>query len=307
MPAQLMNTKEVAAYLQLNEKKIYALAREGRIPAVRLTGKWLFPREELDAWLAAKARGSVASPEGGAPPKAGAAAGGAIVVAGSDDPLLRDLLRSLGRRPEMGLVAFAELGSAEGVRAAAAGQADLAGCHLSEEGEFNLPFLPRLAPGLRGRVVTVAHRRQGLLVAPGNPLRLRGVGDLGRPGVRIVNRQPGAGTRLLLDRELARAGIDPGSIPGYGDEVSAHLDVAVRIFRREADAGLACETAARMMGLGFVPVCEERYDLIVPEASAGRPGVASLMAALRSADFRRRAEALSGYDPREAGVVQAEL
>ncbi len=295
MPGQMLSTREVAAYLGLNEKKVYALARAGRVPAVRLTGKWLFPKAALDEWMEGRAREAVA----GRPP--------AAVLAGSDDPLLREVLRDLNRRPEVGLLAFAEVGSAEGVRAAAGGLADLACCHLAEGGEFNLPFLPRLAPGLHGAVVTVAHRRQGLLAAPGNPLNLRSVADLGREGVRIVNRQPGAGTRLLLDAELARAGLDPERIAGYREEVATHVEVAVRVLRGEADAGLACESAARMTGAEFIPLCEERFDLIVPREAAGRPGAAALLKALRSPAFRRRAGAMAGYDPRESGAVQAEF
>lgn len=305
MSERMLNTKEVAEYLQLNEKKVYTLARAGRIPAVRLTGKWLFPKDALDAWLSEQAHGSVAAAEEVRP--RGVSRPGAMVVAGSDDPLLRDLLRELSLRPENSLYAFAEVGSAQGMRTAASSQADLACSHLMEEGEFNLPFLPRLAPGLHGRVVTVARRRQGLLTAPGNPRGFRRVADLGREGVCIVNRQPGAGTRVLLDAELTRAGLDPGTIAGYDQEVSTHVEVAARVLRGDADAGLACETAARMLGVEFVPLCEERFDLIIPKDSERLPGTSALVGALRSPAFRRKAAALGGYLTEESGAVQADF
>lgn len=303
MAGRMLSTREAAEFLGLNEKKIYSLARAGKIPAVRLTGKWLFPQATLEEWLEGRAREGVG--EAGAPARPPLAA--AVVVAGSDDPLFRSLLRDLNRRPEQGLLAFAELGSAGGLRAVAGGLADLACCHLGEEGEYNLPFLPRLAPGLRGRMVTVAHRRQGILTAPRNPLGLRTVADLARrPGVRIVNRQPGSGTRLLLDAELRRAGAEPESVAGYKTEVSTHEEAALRVLRGEADAALACEWAGRQAGLGFVPLCEERFDLIVPR-EAGKRAAGSLVEALRAPSFRRRGSAWPGYDLRETGVVQAEF
>ena len=297
---EMLSTAEAAELLGLNEKKIYSLARAGKIPAVRLTGKWIFPRATLEEWLESLARGGVR----GEVPRARRPA--ALVLAGSDDPLFRSLLRGLNRQPEQGLLAFAELGSAGGLRALAGGLADLACSHLEEEGEFNLPFLPRLAPGVRGRVVTVAHRRQGILTAPRNPLGLRSVADLARrPGLRIVNRQPGSGTRLLLDAELRRAGAEPESLPGYKIEVSTHEEAALRVVRGEADAAIACEWAGRQAGLGFVPLREERFDLIVPREAGRRAG--SLVEALRSPSFRRRGAAWPGYDLRETGTVQAEF
>jgi len=230
----------------------------------------------------------------------------ALVIAGSDDPLFRSLLRDLNRRPEQGLLAFAKLGSAGGLRAVAGGLADLACCHLAEEGEYTLPFLPRLAPGLRGRLITVAHRRQGILTAPGNPHGIASLADLGRPGLRIVNRQPGSGTRLLLDSELRRAGAEPESVAGYRTEVSTHEEAALRVLRGEADAAIACEWAGRQAGLGFVPLREERFDLIVPR-EAGKRAAGSLVEALRAPSFRRRGASWPGYDLRETGVVQAEF
>lgn len=308
MAGRMLSTRQAAEFLGLNEKKVYSLARAGRIPAVRLTGKWLFPQATLAEWLEGRARqgvgmGAGAVKEGASPPPAVAA----LVVAGSDDPLFRSLLRDMNLQPERGLLAFAELGSAGGLRALAGGLADLACSHLEEEGEYNLPFLPRLAPGVRGRMVTVAHRRQGILTAPRNPLGLRSVADLARrPGVRIVNRQPGSGTRLLLDSELRKAGVEPESLPGYRTEVSTHEEAALRVLRGEADAAIACEWAGRQAGLGFVPLREERFDLIVPR-EAGKRAAEGLVQALRAPSFHRRGAAWPGYDLRETGVVQAEF
>ena len=310
MAGRMLSAREAAEFLGLNDKKVHALARAGKIPAVRLTGKWLFPEATLREWLEGRAREGVGRGREGAgreeetPGPASALA--ALVIAGSDDPLFRSLLRDLNRQPEQGLLAFAELGSAGGLRAVAGGLADLACCHLAEEGEYNLPFLPRLAPGLRGRLITVAHRRQGILTAPGNPHGIASLADLGRPGLRIVNRQPGSGTRMLLDAGLARAGVEPAGLAGYETEVSTHEEVAMCVFRGKADAGAACEWAAAQAGLGFVPLCEERFDLIVPRGGA-KGAAEGLVQALRAPAFRRRGASWPGYDLRETGAVQAEF
>ena len=300
----LLNTHEVAEFLQLNEKKVYALARTGKIPAVRLTGKWLFPKETLEAWLEEQAHDSLQTPQ--EPGEQAQYRAGATVVTGSDDPLLHGLLLKLNKRPENGLYAFAELGSAEGIRALAAGQADLACCHLLEDGEYNLPFLPRLAPGLRVRVVTVVQRSQGLLVAKGNPLGLKRITDLSRVGIQVINRQPGSGTRLLFDKSLNSAGINPETLLGYENEVGTHLEMAQKIFQGEADAGIACKSAANMLGLEFIELKKERFDLVFPLENRTPPALQVLVDALRSPAFKRRAEQFGGYDTSQSGTVQAE-
>ena len=120
-----------------------------------------------------------------------------------------------------------------------------------------------------GAVVRLVHRQQGLLVAPGNPLGLAAVADLARAGVRYVNRQRGAGTRVLLDHELARHGVDPVDVEGYGREESTHLAVAAAVAAGRVDTGLGIRAAATAFGLDFVPVAEEPYDLVTtPEVLA---------------------------------------
>ena len=301
----LLNTHAVAKFLQLNEKKVYALARTRKIPAVRLTGKWLFPKETLEAWLEEQARSSLQTALESREQAQHRA--GATVVTGSDDPLLHGLLLKLNERPENGLYAFAELGSAAGIGALAAGQADLACCHLVEDGEYNLPFLPRLAPGLSVRLITVVQRSQGLLVTKGNPLGLKRIADLSRIGIRVINRQPGSGTRLLFDKFLNTAGINPETLSGYENVVGTHLEVAQKIFQGEADAGIACKSAADMLGLKFIELERERFDLVFPLENRTPPALQVLVDALRSPAFKRRAEQLGGYDTSQSGTVQAEL
>jgi putative molybdopterin biosynthesis protein len=148
---------------------------------------------------------------------------------------------------------------------------------------------------------TTSRREQGLIVAPGNPLGLAGIDDLRRPGLRYVNRQRGAGTRVLLDHELARRGIRPEAIEGYTREEYTHLAVAAAVAAGRADCGLGVLAAARAFELDFVSVASEPYDLVLYEVTLADPVLAPLLALLEDADFRTEVEALGGYDASEMG------
>ena len=150
-------------------------------------------------------------------------------------------------------------------------------------------------------MVRLAHRAQGLIVAPGNPLGLAGIEGLAREGVRYVNRQRGAGTRVLLDHELARRSLDAEAVRGYEREEPTHLAVAAAVAAGRADAGLGVLAAARAFDLGFVPVADEPYDLVLARSDFDSDLLAPLWALLGSADFRVQVEALGGYDTAEMG------
>ena len=179
----------------------------------------------------------------------------------------------------------------------------MAGSHLldPDSGEYTLPWMERLMPGRDLAVVRLTHREQGLIVAPGNPLGLEGIGDLTRPDLRYVNRQRGAGTRVLLDHELGRRGIPAEAVGGYAREEHTHLAVAAAVAAGRADAGLGVLAAARAFGLGFVPVTKEPYDLVLDGASLDAELLAPLRALLASAEFRSEIDALGGYDTAETG------
>jgi putative molybdopterin biosynthesis protein len=150
-------------------------------------------------------------------------------------------------------------------------------------------------------VVRLAHREQGLIVAAGNPLGLAGIDDLRRGGVRYVNRQRGAGTRVLLDHELSKRSIAAPAVQGYEREEPTHLAVAAAVAAGRADAGLGVLAAARAFGLGFVPVAQEPYDLVLENENVESELLAPLWALLDSAEFRAEVESLGGYDTAEMG------
>jgi putative molybdopterin biosynthesis protein len=221
-----------------------------------------------------------------------------IVAIGSHDPVL-DLAASLlrSRDPDRTLVS-GPVGSLGGLVALRDGLCHLAGCHLLDPaaGEYTLPWIERVLPGREVEVVRLVHREQGLLVAPGNPLGITGLDDL--PRLRYVNRQRGAGTRVLLDHELGKRGIEWGSIDGYSREEPTHLAVAAAVAAGRADAGLGVMAAARAFGLDFIGVAREPFDLVM---APGEPAVAPLLELLADGDFKAQVEAMGGYDTAETG------
>jgi putative molybdopterin biosynthesis protein len=161
----------------------------------------------------------------------------------------------------------------------------------------------RLFPGRRVALVTLAHRRIGFIVASGNPLSLKGLSDLPRSGVQLVNRQAGSGTRVWLDAQLRRLGIGPQSIQGYADEKLTHSEVAQAIAEGRANVGLGLEAAAQTYGLGFVPLTQERYDLVIQAALMDRLPIQALLHWLKDDLARAGVVQLAGYDVRDMGKV----
>ena len=230
---------------------------------------------------------------------------GTIVATGSNDVAL-DLLASELRRvhPDRSL-ATANVGSLGGLLALSRGEAHISGCHLLDEesGEYNAPFVRRYLKERPAVLVNLAHRVQGLIVRPGNPVSVKSPDDLARGGVIFVNRQRGSGTRMLLDHMLRETGVAVGSIRGYEREEYTHLAVAAAVAGGRADAGLGVLSAARAMGMDFVPLGMEQYDLVIPAEFYDDDLLAPLLDLIRSREFRRQVEGLGGYDTERTGEV----
>ncbi|MPY79074.1 MAG: molybdopterin biosynthesis protein [Actinophytocola sp.] len=226
-----------------------------------------------------------------------------IVAAGSHD-LILDLAASTlrGTDPLLTLVS-SNVGSLGGLATLRDGLCHVAGSHLLHPatGEYTLPYLDELMPDRELAVVRLAHREQGLLVASGNPLDIGGLPDVAKRELRYVNRQRGAGTRVLLDHQLARLGIEPTAITGYGREEPTHLAVGAAVSSGRADCGLGIRAAAQAFGLDFVPVAEEPYDLVTDAANLTDPLLAPLWRLLGDADFLAAVERLGGYRTTESG------
>jgi putative molybdopterin biosynthesis protein len=196
-------------------------------------------------------------------------------------------------------------GSLGGLFAIARGDADIAGIHLWDESSdtYNTPFVRRVLPGQRIALLTVANRSIGLLTPPGNPQALQSLTDLTRKDVQWINRQAGSGTRVWLDAQLQRLQIDHRAIQGYADEKATHLQVAQTIVDKKATAGLGLQAAAASYGLGFVPLTEEPYQLVIPEQIWGTQTCRRLVETLQSAEFKTAVDSLHGYDSTPTGDV----
>ena len=300
MSEELMNTKEVAQYLGIHEKQVYLLIKERKVPATRITGKWVFPKNMIDEWIAASAQKGL-----GEARQKGKRIEGALLAAGSNDPVL-DILQThiRNRYPEFFLFS-ANTGSTEGLKALDKGYTDIAWSHLfdPETGEYNVPFLPSLLSNIDPVVVNLFDRELGFVVAPQNPLRIGTFADLTGKGVKFMNRQQGAGTRVLLDYHLQKFGIPGGSIAGYDKEVYTHFEVGLAILSREADVGIATSAISQLLGLSFVPITKESFDMILNKNVFFEKGIQALIEILNSSGFRTRVANLGNYDFNKSGKI----
>ncbi len=228
-----------------------------------------------------------------------------IVVVGSHDntlDLLADQLQAA--YPALSL-SSSHVGSMGGLMAIRKGVCHMAGSHLldTEDGTYNASYIRKYLPGIAVRRVNLVFRDQGLIVLPGNPKNIRGIEDLVRDDVRLINRQGGSGTRILLDYRLEQLGIDAGDIEGYRDEEFTHMSVAVAVLSGRADVGLGIYAAARALGLDFIPVVTEQYDLIIPEDYFDTENIQRVLEIINSRTFKAQVEALGGYHTEKTGEL----
>ncbi len=228
-----------------------------------------------------------------------------ILAFGSHDLALEMLAQQLHQiKPNLELFSL-PVGSLDGLIALRQGICQLAGCHLLDEvsGEYNRDYVRHLFPGQEMKLFTLTNRQQGLLVRAGNPRHIQNLADLTREDVRFVNRQPGSGTRLWLDSRLRDLGIAQDQITGYANELHTHLQVGHAVAEGKADAGLGLLAATRRYGLDFIPLFEERYDLVMKADTAAEPMLQPLLDQLHSGVLRRSIDDLGGYDTAGIGNV----
>lgn len=288
MAGELMNTREVADYLRLKERKVYDLVARRAIPCTRVGGKWLFPKAMIDAWLLEQTRGAGAGPRLELPD----------ILAGSHDPLLEWAVRESGS----GLAMLFD-GSLSGLERVGERTALAAGVHVidPDSGEYNVPFVRRRLADEPLVLLEWAWREQGLIVAARNPQGVRGIEDVAR--LRFAARQKEAGSHLLLAHLLQRAGLEVPAAGDAGPPLRSETEVALAISEGRADAGLAIAAVARHFRLDFVPLWRERYDLLVWRRAYFEPPFQRLLTFTRSAAFAERARELAGYDVAGLGRV----
>jgi putative molybdopterin biosynthesis protein len=230
---------------------------------------------------------------------------GALLASGSNDPIL-DILHTYMRNqyPEF-YIFSANTGSTDGLKALNMGYTDIAWSHLFDPktGEYNIPFLASYLPNVKPVVVNLFCRDIGFLVAHKNPLGIHGFEDLSRKDVRFINRQKGAGIRVLLDYYLKKMGIPFSKIKGYEREVYTHLEVGISILSKEVDVGIATVAVSKFFGLSFIPITTESFDMILDQATFFERGVQTFVEILNSEEFQKRVSKLGNYDFRNSGKI----
>jgi len=300
MSEEMLNTKEVAKYLGIHEKQVYALIKSKKIPSTRVTGKWVFPKKLIDEWIESNAKTGL----GQARQKSRRIEGG-LLASGSNDPIL-DMLQTYMKKsyPEF-YIFSANTGSTDGLKALNMGYTDIAWSHLFDpkSGEYNIPFLSTYLPNVKPVVINLFHRDLGFVVAPKNPFRIRGFEDLAQKGARLINRQKGSGTRVLLDYHLKRLQISASKISGYEREAYTHFEVGLSILSKEADVGIATIAVSKLLGLPFIPITQENFDMILDQSTFFEKGIQAFIEILNSQEFRNRVERLGSYDFKNSGKV----
>ncbi len=290
---QLFTTAEAASYLRLKERKIYEMVAEGAVPCTKVTGRWLFPKAELDQWLAA----SVTRPPGMARPAP------AQIVAGSHDPLLEWALRESGS----GLATLA-VGSEAGLTRFVDGAHVAAAIHLhaldDPAADANVAALRNRSGVLDAVMIGFCRREQGFLLAPGNPLGIRTIEDVIAKKARITLRPKGAGAQLLLLSLLHGVKTPLERLNTVNPLSPTGPDIAQAVRAGRADTGIATRGVANAAGLDFVPIVWEHFDLVMRQRDYFHAPVQALIRFLRAPDFAARAQELGGYDVSEAGQVR---
>ncbi|MBN2125084.1 MAG: helix-turn-helix transcriptional regulator [Deltaproteobacteria bacterium] len=291
-----LNTREVARFLDINEKMVYSLVAEKGLPATKITGKWLFPRRLVERWMEGHILNYPDSP---------LLSHSMLVFAGSNDVFLDRAIALFNRIHPDRLAVFGNVGSMGGIKALGMGLCHIATSHLlqEDEEEYNFDFAQEELRGELPAVVNFCIREQGILVSKGNPKEIQGISSLGRSGVRIANRPKGTGTRLLLDRELEKAGLDGARIQGYDEEFRSHLDVGLQVLTGKADAAPAIRSVAGMLGLDFIPLRWERYDLLISRARFFEKGVQLFLEMFHGPSFRDLVQGIEGYDLNMSGKI----
>ena len=307
-----LSTQEVADMLHVSKSTIYDLVRRGEIRSYKIGRKVRFTQDDVDGYIARSRHeqrvqparrvavsSSLMEPEiDHSPP---------LVISGQD--VLLDILANHLREEGVN-AARCHLSSFEGLLSLYQGRVDATACHLwaAEEKDFNAPFVRKLMPGVPAILVNLSYRAQGFYVRAGNPKRIKGWQDLKRADVSLINRRVGSSARILLDWQMLKLGLSPQQVRGYERELQSHLTVASAIANGEADLAIGTERVARRMdGVDFIPLLEDRYDLVMRKEQWQSPEMRRLMGILRSDVFLSEIDHFSGNDYRDLGKVVAEV
>ena len=323
-----LKAEEVAEILRIGRNAVYGLAKTGELGSYRIGRRLRFTREDVQSYIArthgvedgrslhagaqgergrteSEERAGTPSPSDG--PRTLSEGGGPrrerIVICGQD--IILDVLSNYIAQAGFECLR-SYVGSYDALTALYKGEVQVASAHLwdGDSGEYNVPYVKRLLPGVPAVIVRLTDRTQGFYVRKTNPKGLHGWADLAKPGIVLANREKGAGSRVLLDEHLRILGIDPETIEGYGGEIRSHIAVASAVARGRADVAVGSEKIARQVeGVDFVPLQSERYDLVIRKADFESKPIQAMMAILESGIMKDEFAGLGGYDTSDMGRI----
>jgi molybdate-binding protein/predicted DNA-binding transcriptional regulator AlpA len=284
---EIMSARDLSRYLKINEKKIYKLAQESMVPSMKIGGKIAFIKELIDKWMLENTEREKQ-----------------IYIAGSDDFLLGSIISAYNRDHE-GLVFYAPVGSINGLKILRDHGATLSCVHIidTEKKESNLSYLNKYLANDEYVVIHLFARDQGIMVPKGNPKGIGSLEDVVVKGATFVNRSTGSGTRLLLDFLLQEKKIDPSNMKGYEVELDSHLQVGHRVLSGAADAGFGIGHVAHVLGLDFVPLYRENFEMVAPRERYYSAPVKEFLTFFQQPSLLHRVKDFTGYDTGKMGSV----
>lgn len=305
-----LSTQEVADILHVSKSTIYDMIKKGEIHSYKIGRKVRFTQDDVDAYIARSrhehstrpvqrvdTHSTLLTPEKAADPD--------LILSGQD--VLLDILASFLQQEGIH-TGRTYLSSFEGLLSLYQDNVHVTACHLYDGLGHNADYVRRLMPGVPAVLVNLSYRTQGFYVQTGNPKSIRGWKDLGRQDIRFLNRRPGSSARILLDVQLQKLGIDPRSVHGYDTIMKSHLTMAAAVAAGEADLAIGTERiSSQMDGIDFIPLLEERYDLVIKKNALETPVIQTLLNTINSSVFRKEIAAFSGNDYRDLGKIVAEV
>ena len=305
-----LSTQEVADILHVSKSTIYDLIRKGEIHSYKIGRKVRFTQDDVDAYIARSrhehstmpikkvdTHSTLLTPEKDEAPE--------LIISGQD--VVLDILANYLHQEGVS-TARTYLSSFEGLLSLYQDNIQVAACHLYDGNEHNVPFVRSLMPGVPAVLINISYRTQGFYVQKGNPKKITGWGDLGREDISVLNRRPGSSARILLDIHMKKLGISSSKVNGYGKVMKSHLTMAAAIASGEADAAIGTERISRQMeDIDFIPLLEERYDLVIKKEMMETAQVQKLLQVLKDPVFQKEVARFSGNDYRDMGKIIAEV
>lgn len=310
---------EVAEILKISKNKVYELVKKGEINSYRVGNKVRIELKDIDEYKNKSRKLQItrqnndevvnSSTTSAHPYQLQDTKNSYGFVICGQDIMLDILARFLQHHPNGVQALRSYTGSYDGLYALYHGNVQIATAHLwdGETNQYNIPYVKRLLPGIPAVIIHLANRKQGIYVAKGNPKGINSLEDLKRPGITIINRELGSGTRILLDEHLKKLGISGNNIDGYGRECFSHLAVASAVARGEVDFAIGNEKASQQVnGIDFIPLQTESYELVIKKEDIEKPHFQAVLQIIRSDEFKLELDGIGGYDLSNLGKITAE-